>query len=114
MSTQRWNREPSPWPDVPGPNTAAATEFWERSFGAALDRRATLIRVVGEMACEREQFSSEAETLAYEPAFNLIVKRFPCLVVCQYDVREFSGEALFAALRAHPDLLGLPLRTLTG
>jgi len=30
--------------------------------------------------------------------------RFPCVALCQYDVRKFSGQAVLAALRAHPDI----------
>ena len=37
------------------------------------------------------------------------LKRFPIVVICQYDVRRFSGQALFSALRAHPDLFSQPL-----
>ena len=98
--------------DGPGQTIAEALDFWERSFWQALDRPGVLIRAVGEMASERTTFVSEAEMLAYEAALNLSTKRFPCVVLCQYDVRRFDGPALLSALRAHPDLLQRPLRTL--
>lgn len=96
---------------VPGPGTtvAKALEFWEERLWAAMDRHATVLRAVGEMVSERMVFESEREMLAYEAAFNMTSRRFPCAVICQYDVRKFSGAAILAALRAHPDVLDLSL-----
>jgi hypothetical protein len=61
------------------------------------------------MASVREVFASEQEMLTFEAMFNTTAKRFPCVVICQYDVRKFSGEAVLSALRAHPDMADLPL-----
>src|SRR5487761_142950 len=97
---------------APGRDVDEALGFWEEAFWTALDVRAPVVRVVAEMVSEREVFVSEDEMLAYEAAVNLLTKRFPCVVLCQYDVRRFSGQALLTALRAHPDILALPLRTL--
>lgn len=96
----------------PGTTVDEALQFWEQALWTSLDTRPPVIRVVGEMIVEREMFVSEAEMLAYEAAFNQMSKRFPCFVLCQYDVRAFTGPALLAALRAHPDLMALPLRNL--
>jgi excisionase family DNA binding protein len=93
----------------PGATTADALEFWEQALWAATDRHATVIRVVGEMASVREGFISEEEMLAYEANVNMTLKRFPCVAICQYDVRKFSGRAIISVLRAHPDILDLPL-----
>jgi hypothetical protein len=38
-------------------------------------------------------------------------RRYPVVVICQYDVREFDGEALLRALKAHPDLFALGVGT---
>jgi excisionase family DNA binding protein len=97
---------------VPGKTVAQALDFWERNLWDAMDRHATLVRAVGEMVSEREGFESEQEMLAYEAAFNMTARRFPCAVICQYDVRKFSGRAILAALRAHPDVLDMSLSLL--
>jgi excisionase family DNA binding protein len=97
---------------APGKTVAQALEFWEQKLWAAMDGHASLMRAVGEMASERTGFESEQEMLAYEAAFNMTSRRFPCAVICQYDVREFSGRALLAALRAHPDMLDFSLALL--
>jgi DNA-binding transcriptional MerR regulator len=77
--------------------------FWERTFWKALEAGSTVIRVVGEMECEREVFSSEAEMMSYELAYNAVAHRFPAVTLCQYDVRAFNGEVILEALKAHPD-----------
>ena len=94
---------------APGKTVAQALDFWERKLWEAMDSHATLMRAVGEMVSEREVFESEQEMLAYEAAFNMTARRFPCAVICQYDVRKFSGRAMLAALRAHPDVLDVSL-----
>jgi excisionase family DNA binding protein len=96
---------------VPGPGVTAevALDFWEQRIWPLLAAGHSPIRVAGEMTCEREIFSSDAEMMKYEVAFNLLAKRFPTVTICQYDVREFDGETIFQALRAHPDLYGLHL-----
>jgi len=96
----------------PGNTVAQALDFWERKLWEAMDANATLMRAVGEMVSEREGFESEQEMLAYEAAFNMTSRRFPCAVICQYDVRKFSGRAILAALRAHPDVLDVSLSLL--
>lgn len=97
---------------APGRTVDEAVEFFERAFWKALDNHPPMIRLVGEMGCVRDVFTSEVEMMAFEAAFNMISGRFPCIALCQYDVRAFSGPALLSALRAHPDLMGLPLRAL--
>ncbi len=93
----------------PGTTLQAAVDFWEQSFWPVLSGGQTVIRVVGEMGSERKLFLSEAEMMSYEVAYNLLAKRFPTVTLCQYDVREFSGEAIFLAFRSHPDLFSLHL-----
>jgi transcriptional repressor of dcmA and dcmR len=96
--------------DGPGTTTRAALDYLESTLWSALDRNASFVRGVGEMVSEREQFTSEREMLTYESMLNATIKRFPCVVICQYDVRQFSGQAVFEAMRAHPDVLAAPGR----
>lgn len=95
-----------------GQTVAEGLAYWERACWTALERGQRRIRGVGEMVSERTIFGSEDEMFSYELALNLITKRFPCVVLCQYDARAFSGEALLHALRVHPDLFPLPSRAL--
>jgi DcmR-like sensory protein/helix-turn-helix protein len=76
----------------------------ERLFGKALASGHTVLRVVGEMASIRQMFASDAEMMALEEAYEIMAKRFPAVSLCQYDSREFSGETILRALKAHPDM----------
>jgi hypothetical protein len=92
-----------------GGTAAAAIAHWEDRFADVVANGATLIRVVGEMASERTMFGDEEEMLRYEEAFEVMCRRYPVAVLCQYDARQFDGVALLRALKAHPDLFGLRL-----
>jgi excisionase family DNA binding protein len=97
---------------APGRTVAPALDFWEARLWAEMDRHAVVMRCVGEMVSERENFESEQEMLAYEAAVNQTLRRFPCAVICQYDVRQFSGQAILQAMRAHPDMFDASLSLL--
>ena len=90
-----------------GGTASEAIAEWEQKLSEFVAEGATVIRVVGEMKTERTMFRSEEEMLRYEEAFQLMSKRYPVAVICQYDVREFDGVALVRALKAHPDMFEL-------
>jgi transcriptional repressor of dcmA and dcmR len=81
-----------------------AISNWERGFWKALAAGPTVLRVIGEMVCEREVFGSEAAMMAYEEAYEVMAKRFPVVTLCQYDAREFDGEIMLRVLKSHPDM----------
>ncbi len=90
-----------------GDTAGEAIAEWEQKLSEYVAEGATVIRIVGEMKAERTMFNSEEEMLRYEEAFQLMSKRYPVAVLCQYDVREFDGVALVRALKAHPDMFEL-------
>lgn len=94
---------------VPGRTVAEALDFWEAGLWQALGRGGGPIRLVGEMVSMRGLFVSEAEMLRFEVQVDVLLRRFPVVALCQYDVRELSGEAMLLALKAHPDLFSQPL-----
>jgi excisionase family DNA binding protein len=94
-----------------GGTAAAAIAEWEGRLAEMVAGGASVIRIVGEMSSEREMFDSEDEMLRYEEAFDLMSRRYPVAVVCQYDVRAFDGVALVRALKAHPDLFNFRIGT---
>jgi excisionase family DNA binding protein len=93
----------------PGSNAAEAIANWERLFGKALAGGPSVLRIVGEMACVRPMFGSEADMLDFEEALDVMIRRFPAVVLCQYDAREFDGEIMLRVLKAHPDMFELHL-----
>jgi excisionase family DNA binding protein len=88
----------------PGATVAEAIRNWEQLFSKALAGGPAVLRVVGELACERSMFASDADMLAYEEAYELMSSRFPTVTLCQYDAREFDGEIILCVLKAHPDM----------
>lgn len=90
--------------DGTGATAAESIARWEEKFAKALAGGATMIRVVGEMACERRLFASDAEMMAYEEAYDLMTRRFPAVTLCPYDAREFGGETILRMFKAHPDM----------
>jgi len=88
----------------PGASVADVIANWEQLFGKALGGGPTVLRIVGEMASEREMFASEADMMAYEEAYDLMTRRYPAVTLCQYDAREFSGEMMLRVLKVHPDM----------
>jgi transcriptional repressor of dcmA and dcmR len=93
----------------PGPNVDSAVSFWEQSCWRAVGGGPTVLRITGEMACARQGFPSHEEMMRFEVAFNVLAARFPMVVLCQYDVREFDGQTIYQALKAHPDLYSVHL-----
>jgi hypothetical protein len=96
---------------APGPGSSEedALEFWEESLTQALAAGPNVLRVVGDMGSARKGFPSDRQMIDFEVSFNSISKRLPTVALCQYDVREFSGETIFRALKAHPDLYEIHL-----
>jgi excisionase family DNA binding protein len=88
----------------PGATVSQAIANWERLFGKALAGGPTILRIVGELASERAMFPPGADIMAYEEAYDVMARRFPAVTLCQYDAREFDGEIMLRALKAHPDM----------
>jgi excisionase family DNA binding protein len=82
---------------------------WEQGFSAAAAQGDGPMRVVGDMANELTMFANEEEMLRYEEAFEVMCRRYPVAVICQYDVRQFGGVSLLRAMKAHPDIFGFRL-----
>jgi DNA-binding transcriptional MerR regulator len=97
--------------DAIGTTVEECIAYWERSFWKALDGGSKVIRVIGDMATERDLFSSLAEMMRYETAYNGVAKRFPTVSLCQYDVRAFDGEVVYEAFKSHPDTYDLRVGT---
>ena len=94
-----------------GSTVDRAVSYWEGKFADILSHGPSLIRHVGEMACVRRMFRSEAEMLRFEQAYDVMCRRFPVAAICQYDAREFDGLAMLSVLKAHPDLFERRLAT---
>jgi hypothetical protein len=86
-----------------GSTAKEAVATWEDLWLQALGEGSKTIRVVGEIAIYAD-LTAAGELLDYEVAYDSVSRRYPVVTICQYDVRRFSGQAVLAALKVHPDL----------
>jgi MEDS: MEthanogen/methylotroph, DcmR Sensory domain len=86
-----------------------ALSFWNGRIWATLSHgsRPPIVRIVGDMACVKTSFATVQEMLVFERLVGAVMKSFPVVAVCQYDVREFDGPSLLEAIQAHPDVSDL-------
>jgi hypothetical protein len=87
-----------------GRTAEEAVANWEMLMWSALNRNASVIRVVGDMAHHDPGFDSTQGMLAFEMAYNSLARRFPCVSMCQYDVRNVDGPTIMGAIKSHPDV----------
>jgi len=94
---------------TPGRTVDEALSFWNDSIWTALSHgsRPPIVRIVGDMACVKANFATVQQMLVFERLVGAVVKSFPVVAICQYDVREFDGPSLLEAIQAHPDVSDL-------
>ncbi len=74
-----------------------------RTFQAALDRGATLLRLLGNIGWGKPGWPNEADILSFEARVTGAAKQFPSVIVCMYDVRALPGRiVLHGAFETHP------------
>lgn len=84
-----------------------------KEFEAQLDKAAAAgtqsFRVFGD-AWEMRKKGSAQRFAEYEAAYDqFIVRRYPAVTICAYDVRRFSGVEVLEALKVHRDTFRYPL-----
>jgi hypothetical protein len=89
---------------VPGQtNAAQMLSTIAHVFTEALERGATLIRLLGNIGWGYDGWPDEKDLLEFEARVTSAAKQFPCVVVCMYDVGALSGRVmLHAAFETHP------------
>lgn len=81
---------------------AALLDEMEESFVTAIHRGVTMLRLVGDMTWHREHGLDDEDMLAFEAQLGrLLSRKFPAVVLCQYDARAFSGVTLLDAMEHH-------------
>jgi len=72
-------------------------------FTAALERGATLIRLLGNIGWGYQGWPDEKDLLEFEARVTCAAKQFPCVVVCMYDLGALSGRVILpGAFETHP------------
>ena len=91
--------------DVLGPRSSGDETLATigRSFQAAVDGGAPLIRLLGNIGWGREGWPDQMDLLRFEAQVTGAAASFPCVVVCMYDVRSLSADVLLhGAFQTHP------------
>jgi hypothetical protein len=81
--------------------------FWDREMGAAVVRDGFgFVRAAGEMTWALRGRPGSDKLMAYEATLNVFLHRYPQVLLCLYDLEQFSdGEILMEILRTHPMVL---------
>ena len=87
----------------------AQLKYWRELIDKCVDEGAESFRIAGDVWNMRSQVSEE-KFHQYEAAYDhAISHQYPVVTLCVYDVREFSGVEVLAALKGHRDNLRYPL-----
>lgn len=81
--------------------------FWDRGIGGAVMADGfDFVRAVGEMTWALRDCPGVEELLTYEARLNRVLPRYPQVILCMYDLEQFSdGTLLLDLLRTHPFVL---------
>ncbi len=82
------------------------------AFQKSLLRGASLIRLLGNIGWGKSNWPDEKDLLVFEAKVTEAAKKFPCVVVCMYDVGGLPGPVLHhGGLGTHTHVIcnGLPL-----
>lgn len=74
-----------------------------RSFEAAVEQGAPMIRLLGNIGWGRDSWPDTKDLMRFEAQVTGAAASFPCLVVCMYDVRSLPADVLLhGAFQTHP------------
>ena len=88
-----------------GFSTEGMLEFWNQSVGGATAAGFGFTRAVGEMTWALRQMPGVEELVGYEARLNRFLPRYPQVILCLYELDQFSGEVLVDVLKTHPKVL---------
>jgi hypothetical protein len=86
-------------------STEGMLEFWNQSVGGAVAAGFDFTRAVGEMTWALRQMPGVEELVGYEARLNRFLPRYPQVILCLYELDQFSGEVLVDVLKTHPKVL---------
>ena len=76
---------------------------FEDTFASITRRGGFAIRLLGESLQNLDSLGSLTNLLRFEESLHSLVRRYPVVILCQYDARLLKGEELVAVLKAHAD-----------
>jgi AcrR family transcriptional regulator len=89
-----------------GFQTDVMLDFWEKTVSAAIcNDRFRFVRIVGEMSWALRDVPGVEELVTYEAQVNRFAIRHPQVLLCLYDLDQFSGDIILGILKTHPKVL---------
>lgn len=80
-------------------------DFWDSTMSGAISGGFSFIRAAGEMTWALRKMPGVEELVSYESQLNRFLPRYPQVILCQYDLDQFSAEILVDVLKTHPMVL---------
>jgi excisionase family DNA binding protein len=81
-------------------------DFLEEAILASIDGGHKRILMTGEMTWSLQGTTVAREMAKYEELINPLVDKYPGVtIVCQYDLKRFTGDVILDALLTHPAIL---------
>ncbi len=81
-------------------------DFIETAIVTALEAGHKRVLMTGEMTWSLQGTPGAEEMATYEDQLNPLVDKYPAVtIVCQYDLKRFSGDVILEALLTHPSIL---------
>lgn len=72
-------------------------------FQLALEQGATMIRLLGNIGWGRQGWPADDDILRFEARVTEAARRFPCLILCMYDVASLAGRIILkGGFQTHP------------
>jgi hypothetical protein len=87
-------------------STQEMLDYWDDSVGTALNRDGfPFVRSAGETTWTLKELPGLYDFMTYEAELNRFVPRYPQVILCLYDLDNFSGQVLVDILKTHPKVL---------
>jgi excisionase family DNA binding protein len=81
-------------------------DFIETAILASLEAGHRRVLMTGEMTWSLQGTPGAEEMAKYEELLNPLVDKYPAVtIICQYDLKRFSGDIILDALLTHPSIL---------
>jgi len=87
-------------------STKEMLDFWDDSVGAAINKDGfPFVRSAGETTWTLKELPGLHDFMTYEAELNRFVPHYPQVILCLYDLDNFSGQILVDILKTHPRVL---------
>jgi len=87
-------------------STQEMLDYWDDSVGTAIDRDGfPFVRSAGETTWTLKELPGLYDFMTYEAELNRFVPHYPQVILCLYDLDNFSGQILVDILKTHPRVL---------